>query len=200
MTKSPSAAVASRRLMSEAGCQKVGQRDGAEIVTDQRAGPGGGHLQGRNAGMRGDGHPPRRVRQGTFACRLQQFEDKARHGINLRIAGRDQRHLLALTGQGQGVAHPHLLVAEREAMQGLAGVEIGDEIEIKTVADPVRRGGQSAICGCRALGRLTRSDTDDVERSARPAETGDIDRRRPPARRRRWRGPSGAWEPKACPP
>ena len=67
-----------------------------------------------------------------------------RHGVDLRIAGADERDGLARAGEFERMADAGLLVAEREAVLLLAELQIGDEIEIEPVADPVGRLASSA--------------------------------------------------------
>ena len=71
---------------------------------------------------------------------FEQFVGERGHGVDLGVAGADQRHGLAGRRELQRVARAGLFVAEREAVLGLAEAQIGDEIEIEAVADPVGRG------------------------------------------------------------
>ena len=78
-------------------------------------------------------------------------------------------------GELEGVADAGLFVAEREAVLGLAELEVGDEIEIEAVADPVG-GGSRARRRRRCADRLAGADADDVQTAAGAAEAFGIER------------------------
>src|SRR5690606_15678322 len=81
-----------------------------------------------------------------------------------------------LARQFEGVADARLLVAEAEAVLLLAGREVGDEVEIEAVADPVAAGVESAdgVGGAGAGG--AGADADDVQRAGGAAEGERIER------------------------
>ncbi len=123
------------------GLEVVGQRDGAEIMPERRAEPGGGGLHGGDAGNHGDveGAP------GGVAG-LDRLEHRGGHGEDAGIAAGDDRDAAAARGHGQGIAGAGELDAVVAAVAALAGAR-GDAVEIGLVADEVG-------CGVQRGGRL----------------------------------------------
>ena len=76
---------------------------------------------------------------------------------------------LALLGEIDGVAHAVFLAAQGEAMFGLVGLHIRDEVEIEAVADPVGRGLEGGSRGRRAPVRRAGADADDMHDAPRAA-------------------------------
>ena len=99
-------------------------------MADHGASLCGGGLEGGDAGDDLDAD--------TIGFEVDDLINQCRHGIDARIAGADEGHLLALLGKFNGVADAVFLAAKREAMFDLVSFQIGNKIEIETVAYPVR--------------------------------------------------------------
>ena len=101
----------------------------------------------------------------AVAAGLEQFEHERGHGVDLRVAGADQRDGLAGRGELEGVADAGLFVAEREAVLVLGEAEVGDEVEIEVVADPVGGAVERGDGGGGAAGAVAGADADDVQQA-----------------------------------
>ena len=111
------------------GRQQVGQRDTAEVVAYHGACLGGGGLEGGDAGNDID--------RDARGLEIDDLVDQRCHGIDARIAGADEGHLLALLGKFNRMADAIFLTTKREAILGLVPLQIGNKIEIEAVAYPV---------------------------------------------------------------
>ena len=98
-------------------------------MADHGACLGGGGLEGGDAGNDID--------RDARGLEIDDLVDQRCHGIDARIAGTDERYLLALPGKRYGMAHAVFLAAQRKAVLGLAVAQVGGKIEIETVAHPV---------------------------------------------------------------
>jgi len=145
-------------------------------VTDEGAGGGAGGLHGGDAGVNVNGDAAGGVGEAARTDGLEQLEDQRGHGVDLRVARADEGHRPAPACQLERVADPRFFVAEREAVLLLAGVEIGHEIEIEAVADPVGGDVQGGNRRDGAAELVTRTDADDVQHAGGMAEAQRIDR------------------------
>jgi hypothetical protein len=75
------------------------------------------------------------------------------------------------------MANANLFVAEGKAVFVLAKTNIGDEVEIEAVADPVGAGIECSHGGGRPAGAVAGADADDVEDAGTAAKGQRIDRR-----------------------
>ena len=98
-------------------------------MADHGAGLGGGGLEGGNAGDDLDAD--------AVGFEIDDFIDEGRHGIDARIAGADEGHLLALLGKFDGVADAVFFATQRKSVFGLVLLQVGNKIEIEAVAHPV---------------------------------------------------------------
>src|SRR5262245_21718703 len=116
---------------------EIGQRYAAEIMTDQGAGRSRGGLEGRDAGddLELDAAPG--GLDGDRRGRVEHLRREARHPIDLRIAGAEKGDVAAFARELDRIADAVRLGAERIAVLSLPGGEVGGEIEIKPIADPV---------------------------------------------------------------
>ena len=94
---------------------------------------------------------------------IDDLIDKRRHGIDARIAGADEGHLLALLGKFDGVADAVFLAAKREAVFGLVLLQVGNEIEIEAVAHPIGCASKCLRCGGAARQSAAGADAHDVQ-------------------------------------
>ena len=161
--------------------QEVGERDGAEIVAEGRAGDGGRRLQGGDAGADGDGD----ARPGGIGGAFQQLEHQRRQGVDAGVAGADQGHVAALGGAGQREAAALDLGTEREVVARLAGGGGADQVEIEAVADQLLGLGQQLLRLARAPAQVARPEADDGEPALRAADGCRHAGRAAPGRRRR---------------
>ena len=77
--------------------QQVRQANRAEIVTQRRAGSGGGTLKGAHAGRANNVNAARSVRYTFFGSgSVQQFKHQRAHRIDARITRTHQGDVLAL--------------------------------------------------------------------------------------------------------
>src|SRR5690606_8585503 len=79
--------------------EEIGERDATEVVADERASGGRGRLHRGDAGMRLDRDAARGVGYGARTAGLEQLVDKRGHGIDLAVAGADERDDLAGRGE-----------------------------------------------------------------------------------------------------
>jgi hypothetical protein len=148
-------------------------------VADERAGPGGGGLEGGNAG---DDFERDAGFRAVEAAAVEKLAGQRSHGIDPGIAGRDEGDATALAGQRQGLAHAGLLGAKVEPVLDLAGRQMGHQVEIEAVADPVGcllKGGGGG--GAQPL-PAARPDADDEELAAGAA--GQVEERQRALRHR----------------
>src|SRR5262245_40828574 len=151
------------------GGHEIGQRYAAEIMTDQSAGCGRGGLESRDAGddLELDAAPG--GLDGDGRGRVEHLRCEARHPIYRGIAGAEKGDVAAFAREPDRIADAVRLGAERIAVLSLSGGEIGGEIEIKPIADPV--GGLDERCdgGRAAPAGGTGAETDDREAATRPS-------------------------------
>ena len=115
------------------GGESIAQADGAEIVHQGGADPGGGQLQGRQSRVDGEG---RSVQGGQLQPELQ---GQSRHAVDAAVPRGDQRHLDSLTGQLERLGAAGPLLCEPTVAAQLVGPAQGlKQIEIEPVAHPHR--------------------------------------------------------------
>ena len=155
------------------GRQQVGQRDGAEVMrqgrTDQRrAGVDGGgtwddldfdairHHAADAAIFRFFlGHFGRRP-----AGLEQHLERRPGHAVHARIAGRHQRHLLALACTLQCLDGAVQFLGHALADDLLAADQVGDQLDVGDVADDGVGFLDRFACACRHGAGVAGSDAD----------------------------------------
>ncbi len=93
------------------GSEKIGQRNGAEVVADNGAGAGGGCLEGGNSRNNFDRHTARGFGESGARWRIEQFENQRRHRVNAGIARADQRNIIAFPGKVQRMQGTALFIA-----------------------------------------------------------------------------------------
>src|SRR5262249_20002398 len=133
---------------------QIGQRDRAEIVAERRARAGGGSLQ-RGDPRTNDELYPVPVRP----CRaVEKLEDERAQTVDPGIPRGNERHRPSCRGEVEREAHPCLFLADRARMQPFAPDRAPEQIEIKAVADDVRRLRQRRARLGGAPGRIARTD------------------------------------------
>ena len=106
-----------RRSITSTGRQQVGQRDGAEIVAERRAGAAAAACSAETPGLT---VTATRAQAGIGAA-LQQLEHQGRQRVDAGIARADQGDAAALGGALEREAAALDLGAEREVVARLAG-------------------------------------------------------------------------------
>ena len=150
-------------------------------MAKRRADTGRAGLKGGNARRVCDADPLGGIRHtAILLIPVQQFIDQRTHGVDAGITGGNQRDILALASFFQRKADAVLFRPKREVVVGLAGNVLVNNVEIKRVADNVGCFRQK-LGGLRcAPVVLARTDTDNGQMPASPADRVSVNPLRRP--------------------
>ena len=123
--------------------EQIGERYGAEVVADRRAGAGRGGLEGGYPGKDPDRDPAR----GGVRPAVEHLHDERGHGVDAGIARADEGDPFPRGGKADGPGGAGALLAEVVGIDDLIAHQVGDEVEV-TVTLPAGRecGVSGAIC------------------------------------------------------